>query len=182
MPVSEETYKRVALEDQDEKWELHCGRLRRKPPMTTEHNVLGWLLGHSLQSQLPLTDYLVAVDNGKVRCGADRFYIPDVAVIPMQLVRQLLARPHTFEAYADPLPLIAEVWSPSTGEYDVRSKLLEYQRRGDREIWLLHPYERTLQAWRWQPDGSYPETMYTGGMVQPVALPNVTIDLDTLFG
>lgn len=64
---------------------------------------------------------------------------------------------------------------------DVDSKLPEYQRRGDREIWRLHPFDRNLIAWRRQPDGSYSESHYTGGSVQPVALPGVTIDLDALF-
>ncbi len=76
---------------------------------------------------------------------------------------------------------MVEVWSPATGEYDINAKLPEYQRRGDLEIWRIHPYDRTLTAWRQQPDGSYVESLYTGGTVRPVALPNVAIDLDALF-
>ena len=49
------------------------------------------------------------------------------------------------------------------------------------EIWRLHPYDKTLTTWRRQRDGSYAETVYTGGQVHPVALPGVTIDLDALF-
>ena len=45
MPVSEETYKRVVLEDTDHIWELVCGHLREKPPMTTEHEQNGRTLG-----------------------------------------------------------------------------------------------------------------------------------------
>ena len=37
MPVSEETFERVALEDPEGRWELICGKLREKPAMTTEH-------------------------------------------------------------------------------------------------------------------------------------------------
>ena len=85
------------------------------------------------------------------------------------------------EAYTDPLPLVVEVWSPSTGDYDVETKLGEYRRRGDLEIWLLHPYSHSLTAWVRQPDGSYVEVHYTGGTVQPAALPGVTIDLDARF-
>jgi len=76
---------------------------------------------------------------------------------------------------------VVEVWSPSTGDYDVDAKLPEYHRRGDQEIWRIHPYERMLTAWRRQPDGSYTETVYTGGVVHPLAFPVVAIDLDTLF-
>jgi Uma2 family endonuclease len=85
------------------------------------------------------------------------------------------------EVYDEALPLVVEVRSPSTGTYDVDEKIPEYKRRGDLEIWRVHPFERTMTAWRRQPDGTYTETTYEGGAVQPVALPNVTVDLDALF-
>lgn len=116
-----------------------------------------------------------------MRRTAENYFIPDVFVIPVELVRPLRGLRNVLEAYDAPLPLVVEVWSPSTGAYDIDTKLPEYQRRGDLEIWRLHPFDRTLTAWRRQPDGSYTENHYTGGLVQPVALPNVTIDLDTLF-
>ena len=87
----------------------------------------------------------------------------------------------TLEVYEEALPLVVEVWSPSTGAYDVEVKLLEYQRRGDLEIWLIHPYERTLTAWIRQPDGAYAEAIYREGVVRPSALPGVEIDLVSLF-
>ncbi len=181
MPVSEHTYQRLVLEDSDVKWELHCGHLVRKPDMTAEHYLIARVLGHMLQTQLPLREYVVAVENAKVRRGRARYFIPDVAVIPMRFVRQLLDQGRAFEVYDEPLPLIAEVWSPSTGGYDVTTKLPEFQRRGDAEIWLIHPYDHTIRAWRRGPDGSYAESFHTGGLIRLVALPHVSIDLDTLF-
>ena len=80
------------------------------------------------------------------------------------------------------MPLVVEVWSPSTGDYDVEEKLREYQRRGDLEIWRIHPYERTLTRWQRQPDGSYQESLIRTGSVHPAALPAVSIELDSLFG
>ncbi len=74
------------------------------------------------------------------------------------------------------------MWSPSTGSFDVEVKLREYQRRGDFEIWRVHPFERTLTAWRRQPDGSYLESLHRGGTIDPVGLSGVRIDLDALFG
>jgi Uma2 family endonuclease len=94
---------------------------------------------------------------------------------------RLFAEEDTVETYREPLPLVVEVWSPSTGEYDVHTKAPDYQRRGDLEIWRLHQAERTLTAWVRLPDGSYVETVYGGGIVRPAALPNVSIDLDGLF-
>jgi hypothetical protein len=46
-----------------------------------------------------------------------------------------------------PLPLVVEVWSRSTGGDDVEEKLADDQRRGDAEIWRLHPFEKTLTRW-----------------------------------
>jgi Uma2 family endonuclease len=180
MPVSEADFRQLALEEPDAQWELHCGSLRRKPGMTAQHNRTMTRLAGFLFQQLDPNEYDVRCNSGHVRRSADRYYIPDVAVIPVALVRPQLDQ-RTLEVYDDPLPLVVEVWSPSTGDYDVESKLVEYQRRGDVEIWRLHPYERTLITWRRQPDGSYTEAAFTGGTVSPVALRDTNIDLDALF-
>ena len=96
-------------------------------------------------------------------------------------VTPLLDLHDVLEVYDQPLPLVVEVWSRSTGDYDVEEKLAVYQQRGDLEIWRIHPYERTLTAWRRQPDGSYDETIHREGVVSPTALPGVEIDLAALF-
>lgn len=79
-----------------------------------------------------------------------------------------------------PLPQVVEVWSRTTAAYDYAVKLQAYRDRGDQEIWYIHPYERTLTAWRRQPDGSYNEEVYRGGIVPVTFLPGVTIDFDNL--
>ena len=181
MPVSLETYERVALEDDDTTWELVCGRLRAKPIMTVEHNDAARNLAYQLMMQLSRATYTVSIDQTHLRISNGNTYVPDVVVIPRAIVRRLRARPGTFEVYNEPMPLVVEVWSPSTGVYDVAEKLREYQLRGDAEIWRLHPYERTLTAWRRQADGSYSERVYTAGTVEPMALPGVMIVLAELF-
>jgi Uma2 family endonuclease len=79
------------------------------------------------------------------------------------------------------LPLVVEVWSASTGDYDVETKLPIYRQRGDLEIWLIHPYARTITTWRRQPDGTYEEALFSEGALAPMALQGVTIRLDDLF-
>lgn len=182
MSISEATYARVAMEDPEGQWELVCGRLRSKPSMTMEHNRTSRRLMTRLVRQLDERDYAVSLDQSRVRISSGSFYVPDVCVIPLVLEQRLGEQPGTFEVYDDPLPLVVEVWSPSTGDYDVEQKLKEYQLRLDREIWRLHPYEKTLTVWRRQPDDTYTETLYRGGTIQPVALPGVTIDIDALWG
>ncbi len=180
MPVSERTFLQVALEEPGQ-WELVCGNLRRKPNMTAEHNHVASKLFLRIGQQLDESRFEARLSLGHVRRTAENYYIPDVFVVPIDLVRPLRGLRNVLEAYDAALPLVVEVWSPSTGDYDIDEKLPEYQRRGDLEIWRIHPFDRTLTAWRGAEDGSYTETLYTGGSVQPVELPGVTIDLDRLF-
>ena len=179
--MSAEAYKRRALAEPDRKWELRDGYLREKPPMTASHNWLEMKLGHMLMSQLDWSVYQVRVDAGRVHRPAGTFFIPDVFVVPTALVKPFLDQSDVLEVYDQPLPLVVEVWSRSTGDYDITEKLAVYQQRGDLEIWLIHPYERTLTSWRRQPDGGYESTIFREGTVRPVALPNVAIDLGWLF-
>jgi Uma2 family endonuclease len=181
MPVTEETYRRVALEDPEGHWELHNGRLREKPSMSFDHNNTLVEFGYQLRSELDPLEYVVRINAGHLRRIDETYYIPDNFVVPIELTTPLRGHPDILESYDAPLPLVSEVWSPSTGGYDVDKKIPEYMKRGDLEIWRLHPFERTLTAWRRQPDGTYTESVFRGGLVQPVALPGVTIDLDALF-
>jgi Uma2 family endonuclease len=180
MPVSEQTFKQVALEDPEGHWELHCGYLRRKPGMSFEHNQIMLDLAVQLVNQLDRAEFLVRCNAGHVRRSSASYYIPDVFVMPTDLARTQRGT-RALEVYGSPLPLVVEVWSPSTGDLDVESKVPEYQERGDLEIWRIHPYEHTLTAWRRQPDGSYTEASQDHGTIEPVALPGVVIDFDALF-
>ncbi|CAA9518521.1 MAG: hypothetical protein AVDCRST_MAG73-41 [uncultured Thermomicrobiales bacterium] len=181
MPVTERTYETVALEDPEGFWELWGGRLREKPGMSWEHGEGMLELGYSLRDQLGRDRYRVRINHARARRSETTVFIPDVAVIPIAYGEPLRGRPGTLEIYDDPLPFVAEIWSRSTGDYDVDAKLPEYQSRGDLEIWRLHPYDRTVTVWRRQPDGSYQESFYRGGVVPVLSLPGVTIDLDALF-
>ena len=178
---SGEAYERLALAEPDRKWELRDGVLREKPGMTAGHNWLEAQLGYKLMSQLDWSVFQVRVDAGRVRRPEATYFIPDVFVVPTAYVIPLMDQQDVLEVYDQPLPLVVEVWSRSTGEYDIEEKLAVYQQRGDLEIWRIHPYERTLTAWRRLPDGSYDETMHQEGVVCPTALPGVEIDLAALF-
>jgi Uma2 family endonuclease len=179
--ISGETYERLALAEPDRKWELRDGHLREKPGMTAAHNSLEMQLGFMLMSQLDWSVFQVRVDAGRVRRPEATYFIPDIFVVPTALVAPLLKLQDVLEVYDQPLPLVVEVWSRSTGEYDVEEKLAVYQQRGDLEIWRIHQYERTLTAWRRLSDGSYDETIYREGVVSPTALPGIEIDLVVLF-
>ncbi|MGH2614688.1 MAG: Uma2 family endonuclease [Thermomicrobiales bacterium] len=179
--MSEHAYQEFVLSGVEGAWELHDGRLVEKPGMSWEHGGFTTFLAHLLLLQLDRREFWVAVNDWRTRQSPATIYIPDIAVAPVAYGEPFRNRPCTLAIFSDPLPLVVEVWSRSTGDYDVDAKLLVYQQRGDLEIWRIHPYERTLTSWVRQPDGSYQETIYQGGIVSLAALPGVTIGLDELF-
>ncbi len=178
--LSEQEYRELALGDDDRVWELWDGVPVEKPPMRMRHDDVAAYLGNQLMNQLDLRDYRVNVNGGKTRYTARNYLVPDVVVIPAALKLPFEDDPHAFNAFAEPLPFIAEIWSPSTGGYDIEAKLPVYRERGDLEIWYFHPFARTLTVWRRQPDGSYTELQYATGIVPVASLPGVSVNLDSL--
>ena len=177
-----EIYKELALQERG-RWEFApCLGLRRKPVMSSEHFWSNSLLSKQLTEQLLGQSYHVSM-NGPALQLVDgvHHYLADVCVVPFGLSPPPAARPRGLWTVAEPLPLVVEVWSPSTGDYDMETKFAEYKARGDHEIWRIHPYERTVTTWGLQPDGSYSETVYTGGEIPVLWLPGVTIVFDILF-
>jgi Uma2 family endonuclease len=180
--MTEEEFRAFSLGDGKGQWELVGGELRERPVMGVRHGGVMETMVMLLHQKLDRKEYRLRIQHARLRRSADTYYIPDIAVIPKALVMALFDLPgETLDAYPESLPLAIEIWSPSTGRYDIREKLPDYQARGDLEIWYIHPYERTLTAWRRQSDGSYSETIYTEGIVRPESLPDVAIDLEELF-
>lgn len=177
--ISEQEYRELALNEPQ--WELWDGEPREKPVMSVAHDNLAFRLGFLLQSQLDWNNLQVNVNGGKARVDGSTYFIPDVVVIPVAYQAALEGGSRAFNVISSPLPLVVEVWSPATGPYDFDRKLAAYRQRGDQEIWFIHPYERTLTAWRRLDDGVYEESVYTGGVVQVGSIPGVEINLDDLL-
>jgi Uma2 family endonuclease len=178
--ISEQEYRELALNDPDSRWELWNGTLVEKPLMSMKHEDVSFYLGHMLANQLDRRHYRVNINGGRARLSSRSYYIPDVVVIPAAFKLPFEDDPRAFNAFAEPLPLVVEIWSRTTGDYDIAAKLPGYRERGDAEIWFIHPYERTLTSWRRQPDGNYTEDLYRGGVISVVALPGLVIDFDAL--
>jgi Uma2 family endonuclease len=179
--ITNDAYERLALAESDRKWELRDGVLREKPGMTYAHNTIEARLGILLGQQLDWAEYEVRIDAGRVHRPTSTYFIPDIFVFPKVLARPFIDQDNLLEVYDQPLPLVVEVWSRSTGNYDIAEKLAVYKQRGDLEVWYIHPYEKTLTAWRRKPDGTYSEEIFRDGVVTLAALPDVSIDLNTLF-
>jgi Uma2 family endonuclease len=179
-PIGEETYRELALGELNGPVELHRGFLREKPGMSATYGDVVEDLADMIRGQVERSEFRVRTQHARLRVSADTYYTPDIAVIPAEFVRPLRGNPRALDAYAEPLPLVVEIWSPSTGDYDIDVKIPDYQRRGDLEIWRIQPYECTITVWRRQPDGGYMESVHHGGVQRPGWLTGVAIDFDAL--
>ena len=76
---------------------------------------------------------------------------------------------------------IAEVLSPTTARHDQIVKLPVYERAGVREVWLIHPSDRTLTIHRLE-GARYgqPIVVQLKGRTAIRAIPGVSIDWDSL--
>ena len=181
MPITQRTYRALSLEDPEHQWELVRGSLREKPAMSVSHNRTMARLAHRLSSQLDIDRFEVRSNTGRLRYADETYVIPDVHIVPVALMARPNDESESLEVIGAALPFVAEVWSPSTGGYDVDRKIPEYQRRGDAEIWRLHPYDKSVTIDRRNADGSYETTVVTTGTVCLLAFPDVVVDVEALF-
>ena len=181
MAMSPADYEELVLGEPDRTWELVRGRLREKPAMSRAHDSRAFELGVALHNQVDRRVYRVSANFARLRRLDGSYLVPDVVVVHETDRPTLKDEPRAFDVYDTPALIVVEVWSPSTGDYDVEEKLRAYQERGDREIWRLHPFDHVLTAWRRRPDGGYDEAVFRGGTLTPAELPGVMIDLDALF-
>ena len=162
--------------------EVHRGLLREKPTDLSEGHTIGVeRVVYQLVPHLDPARYAVRSTSGRVRRGNETGYVPDVYVVPRAAPSSLRKASQRFEIFDEPLALVIEIWSPSTGGYDVAEKLPEYMHWGDHEIWFVHPVELTLTVWRRRDDGTYAESVHGGGRLELSAVPRVVVDLDALF-
>jgi Uma2 family endonuclease len=132
--ISEQEYRELALTEEGRLLELWDGVPREKPLMSMKHDDVAAYLGAALISQLDRRKFRVNVSGGKTRYTERNYFIPDVVVIPAAYKIPFEDDPRAFNAFAEPLPLVVEVWSRTTGHYDFTVKLRGYRERGDEEM------------------------------------------------
>jgi Uma2 family endonuclease len=177
--MTEAVYREFVLSGVDGARELHDGQLVEKPGMSWKHGSTVTRLISMFHQQLDPAEFEVFTEL-RIRRPAATIFLPDLMVVPTSYGEAIRDLP-VLAVFSDPLPLVVEVWSPSTGNYDVDAKLPVYKQRGDLEIWRIQSSEGTLTNWQRQPDGTYREVIHREGTIAPVALPEVSIDLGALL-
>jgi Uma2 family endonuclease len=85
-------FERFVLDHPEQRWELFDGRAWEKSGMGSEHNERRTYLAALLIQQLDRREYRVRSENAFVQRSAATFFIPDVVVVPADLVRTQLGK------------------------------------------------------------------------------------------
>jgi Uma2 family endonuclease len=180
--MSAEKYERFAVGTGGKGWELVDGRLRERPLMTIGHGHAAFELSYALWRQLDHEEFRVGHNFPRLKHGERTYLIPDVVVHHARLPDGAEPDPWALDLQISPVLLVVEVICPyAASHYDFEGKIRDYRARGDREVWRLDPFERTLVAWRIRPDGSCSGDTLLGGPVAPIATPEVTVNLGDYF-
>lgn len=173
----------VAFDRADEaRWEYVDGEVfvvDAKP----EHNLVKGNLFVALRTALQGRQCLALPDGQKVSTRKTRAYhYPDASVFCGEIVRD----PDDDHALTNPT-LLAEVLSPSTGDYDRGGKFVHYRSLGSLREYLIVSLEtRSVERYRRLDTGEWLMTEITEGMIvlvsigAEIALADLWIDLDKL--
>ncbi len=130
-----------------------------------------------------LDDYVTARDLGRVYLSpADVVASPERVVQP-DVFFVATERLDIVDAYVDGAPdLVVEVLSPSSIEYDRKTKFDLYEDIGVKEYWIVDPMEQTLDAFT-RRDGAFEQTgsFAAGETMRSVLLGDFTAALDAVF-
>ena len=151
--------------------ELLYGFVYRKMSKSPLHSYLVQLL-HDLLTRLLAGKFVIRTEQ-PITC-VDSEPEPDVAVIKGRNADYRHEHPHTAE-------LVVEVCI-SSHDYD-RSKLRAYASAGVKECWLVLGPEKQIEVHRLPVGENFSERIVhgPGGKLACAALPEFTLDLDTLF-
>lgn len=164
--------------------EILHGESRIMPPPTSAHVFLIEELAEILRPQLDRAQYKVLEAGAGL--GIERvpltYRIPDLMVFRQDVLRQEWARKSPADPYIWAVPeLIVECLSPANRKGDVQELLDNYAQIAVPEVWLLNPKTPRFTSYRYE-SGAMHEFQTAGtGVVHPLLLPKVSVDLASLW-
>ena len=180
MPVTEQTFKQLALEDPEGHWEMYCGVPRQKPGMTAEHNDLALELslssGASFSGAHSASGRMAATCIGRQRTISSR--ISSSCRATWSSSSEEPGRSRSMKRHCR---LSSRSGRHRPAATTLRSSCASISDAATSKSGASIPMSGPSPPGAASRDGGYTEIRCDGGTVQPVALPGVTIDLDALF-
>src|SRR6202050_349348 len=164
--------------------EIVHGESRVMPPPNKKHADLIEELAHILRAQINRSVYRVT--SSGVGLGVERipltYRIPDLMVFRAEAYWRDRAQTAADDPYIWTVPeLIVECLSPSNRKGSIQELLADYARIAVPEVWLLDPKLPQFTSYRYQSGALQPWLATESGLVTPLLLPNVAVDLAELW-
>ena len=110
------------------------------------------------------------------------YRIPDLMVFRTASISQDTAETAGNDPYIWTIPeLVVECLSPSNRKGSVQELLADYARIAAPEVWLLDPRPPQFTSYRYESGAEQQWLATESGLVTPLRLPNVTVDLSDLW-
>lgn len=172
--LSAEDY--IASPQSEHKSDLIEGVFVMASPATFEHASIQRFLVTTLGNFVDARQLgTVLGENAAYRLNADNVYQPDVSFLSRDRIH--LAG----EVYVDGAPdLAVEVISPSSRQYDMVEKRINYGRCGVREYWLVDPIARTATVFELLGDQLFPMRA-DDSVLRSKVLPGFWLRVDWIF-
>jgi len=128
--------------DPDRRYELVRGELILMTPPTVRHILITKFIEQILDAEIRrLKLPLVSLKEAGVQTEVDSSRLPDVSVVTVEQVLQLMNAPAVFQT---PILLAVEVVSSTSIKRDYEEKFLEYANKGIPEYWIIDPIENQM--------------------------------------
>ncbi len=163
-----EEFEKLSRED-GWNYELIDGVVMMSPRPAIQHQIISGNLYAELRNALRQKNCIPIQEIDLILDGQN--FVPDLMVICNESIGEL-------KNYKKP-PLIAiEIISPGSSSRDHITKRRKYEQLGIQEYWIISPEEKCVTVLSFATDG---EEMYCEGQVKSSVLPEVVIDLGTIF-
>jgi Uma2 family endonuclease len=164
--------------------EIVHGESRIMPPPNERHADLIDELSDILRTQLDRREHRVT--SAGAGLGIERvpltYRIPDLMVFRTEARRWDREQKAGNDPYIWTVPeLIVECLSPSNRKGSIQELLADYARAEVPEIWLLDPKQPQFTSYRFESGVLKPSLAMKSGLVTPMLLPNVAVDLAALW-
>ena len=164
--------------------EIVHGESRIMPPVHKRHAYLVRELSMALQAQVDPREYYVTA--GRPGLGIERvpltYRIPSLMVFRTEALRRDRAETADNDPYTWAIPeLLVECLSSANSKGLIQELLADCARIAAPEVWLLDPQPPQFTSYRYD-SGALKQWLATeSGVVAPLLLSNVTVDLAQLW-
>jgi len=143
----------------DDRYELEDGALILMTPPTGRHTLIIRFLSNAFEAEIRRSKVpWASLQMVGVRTAPRRSRLPDLCVVPLEVMRECLDTSAIIESDA---LLTVEIVSPESVKRDYRFKRAEYASFGIPEYWIVDPALQKVTVLRLV-EGLYEEVQYQG--------------------